>query len=216
MTENSHDYRAAPATEVGARGVVLIPEWWGLVDHIRQLADRFAEVGFHALAVDVFDGRTAADAEEGRALAQSIDRSAALDRVMSAVESLGESHGLDPTSIGVIGWCMGGSLAFNYASERRPAGAAVGFYGSPPPADELIGTSIPTLGIFGESDHVYPVDTIRAAAIDLRQSSSPHRFIIANSAGHGFFNDTRDSYDGDAAAWAWETVLLWFRNWLTP
>lgn len=204
-----HDYFAAPDAPNG-RGLILIPEYWGLVDHIRDVARRFATEGFEVLALDLFEGKTTDDPTEGRAFAASIDTERVLDRLQEAAVDMASRVG-GSERVGVVGWCMGGTLAFRAAAANLPVGAVVGFYGRSPGPEGILRARMPVLGIFGSDDHVYPVEDVRAQAAILRTGPGMHRFVVCHG-GHAFFNDTRDTYDEDAAGVAWELALAWLRH----
>jgi len=194
-------------------GLILIPEYWGLVDHIKDVTRRTAKAGFVSLGVDLFEGKTAETPDEGRRLAASLDHDHAVESIRAAVEHVRSQTTEGRGKVGVIGWCMGGTLAFRCGADEV-GDAAVGLYGRPPEIERIVASSVPILGVFGEADHVYPADDVRRWAATLREASTRSRFVLAKDAKHAFFNDTRDSYDADTAAWAWELTLLWFRYWL--
>jgi len=199
---------AREAAPTGA--VIVLSEYWGLVEHIRDVARRVAGFGFLAVAPDLFDGATTDDPLEGRRLAGSLDHDEVADRIAATADLLRTEHGV--SSVGVIGWCMGGGLAFKCARDGLDIQAAVGFYGRPGPVEGLAAATVPTLGIFAEEDHVVDTAEVRAAADVLRERSTPHRFVVAKAVRHGFYNDTRPEFDADSARLAEELLRMWLHE----
>ena len=117
--------------EIGGRfpGIVLIHEWWGLTAHVRTLVRRFAEVGFYVIAPDLYDGKAAATPEEAFALSQALGE-AGPARVNAAISAL-ETHNRFNGKMAVVGFQMGGELAYHAAMHRADLRAAVVFYGKP-------------------------------------------------------------------------------------
>lgn len=213
---NGHEtrgYLALPASGAGP-GVLVIQEWWGLVDHITNVADRFAAEGFVALAPDLYDGTTTRSPDDAAKLfmALNIDRAAA--DLRGAVAFL-QAHGaVRGTRIGAVGFCMGGQLAL-YAATVQPEriGAVVDFYGIHPnvPVDPAR-LRVPVLGHFGTRDASIPVESVRdlAAAV---QAAGGHFEACFYDADHAFFNDTRPTvYDQAAARIAWQRTLAFLRT----
>jgi len=206
-------YLALPPGGSG-RGVLVVQEWWGLVDHIKDVADRFAREGFVTLAPDFFHGESTMSPDEAAKLfmALNIDRAGAdLRGSASYVLSRPEVTG---TRVGVVGFCMGGQLAL-YAGMAYPdrIGAAVDFYGVHPAVTvDPARVKTPVLGHFGTRDSSVPVDRVEALAraVTAAGGSFQAHFYEAD---HAFFNDTRPQvYDPGASALAWERTLEFFRK----
>jgi carboxymethylenebutenolidase len=195
-------------------GLLVIQEWWGLVDHIKAVADRFAGAGFVALAPDFYNGATtkSPDAAAKLFMALNIDRAGAdlrgsADYLLSRPET-------SSSRVGAVGFCMGGQLAL-YAGATYPdrIGAVVDFYGIHPnvPIDPAR-LAVPVLGHFGETDGSVPVDVVERLATAVRESGG--RFDAHfYPAGHAFFNDTRpEAYHEPSARTAWERSVAFFRE----
>lgn len=195
--------------------LVAIQEWWGLVPHIRDVAERFARAGFTVLAPDLYHGETASEPDEARKLAMTLDRDRAVDEILAAVAYLESRATPGPPGVGVVGWCLGGGLALSAAAESDAIDAVVCFYGQPLAEEDTDRLKAPVLGLFGEDDHGIPAERVREFAGRLDQLEIPHNIKIYEGAGHAFFNDTRPStYDEEAASDAWERTLNWFRRYL--
>jgi carboxymethylenebutenolidase len=194
-------------------GVIVIQEWWGLVDHIRDVCDRFAAAGFVALAPDLYHGVTVAEPDEaGKAMmAMTMDRAA---RDMSgAVDEVVRRSGRD--RIGVIGFCMGGGLALVLATQRPDAVAAVvpcyGIIPWPDAQPDYTTLSAAVLGHYAGNDDFFTPEAAEALATQLRALGKEVEIIVYPDTDHAFFNDTRpEVYDDDAATALWDRSLEFF------
>jgi carboxymethylenebutenolidase len=210
-------YLAAPAGGRGP-GLLVIQEWWGLVDHVRDVADRFAAEGFVALAPDFYDGQTTRSPDDAAKLfmALNIDRAAA--DLRGAADHLLAHPAVASLKVGALGFCMGGQLAL-YAGVALPdrVGAVVDFYGIHPRVTiDPTRLRTPVLGHFGTRDASVPVDGVRelAAAVNGAGGRFEAHFYEAD---HAFFNDTRpEVYDPGAARLAWERSIAFLRRHLMP
>jgi carboxymethylenebutenolidase len=207
-------YLALPAGGSGP-GVVVIQEWWGLVDHIKDVCDRFATEGFVALAPDLYHGATTTEPDEaGKAMmAMQLDQ-AALD-MSGAVDEVARRGGGD--KVGVIGFCMGGGLALVLATKRPDKVAAVvPCYGIIPWAEAQPDYSAMTadvLGHYAEKDGFFTPEAAEALAVQLRELGKDVEIHIYPGADHAFFNDTRpEVYDATAATALWDRSVAFFRS----
>ena len=192
-------------------GILVIQEWWGLVGHIKEVADRFAEAGFTALAPDLFHGEqtTSPDAAGKLLMALAVDR--AERDLRGAADHLATVASGD--SVGVVGFCMGGQLALYAASKSPRIGACVDFYGVHPnvhPDYEAI--RCPVLGLFAEKDGFVNAEAVGKLAASLAGAGVAHEFHTYAGTDHAFFNDRRPAYDAEASADAWDRVIRLFRE----
>lgn len=210
--ETVKGYLAVPASGRG-RGVIVLQEWWGLVDHIRDVCDRFAREGFVALAPDLFRGESTADPDEAGRLMAELEIPRAARDLDGAVTALLSHDAVDGPKVGAIGFCMGGQLALYAATRNRRIGAVADFYGvHPKVALDLSGLEAPVLGVFAENDGFVTLEVVRKLEADLRGAGKRARFTIHPGVDHAFFNDSRpDVYDAQAAARAWADTLAFFR-----
>lgn len=210
-------YLAEPVNK-NAPGIVVIQEWWGLVDHIKDVCDRFAANGFYALAPDLYHGTVAREPDEAAKAMMSMELPKAAKDMSGAVDELikrtGTSH------VGVVGYCMGGALALVLAAERPDAVAAVApFYGvvswpSPGPAFERITASIQ--GHYAEHDDSASPEASRALESRLRELGKDVEFFIYPGTQHAFFNDTRpEVYDAQSAKQAWDRLIPFLKDHLS-
>ena len=209
-------YLAVPEGGSGP-GVVVIQEWWGLVDHITDVCDRFAGAGFVALAPDLYHGQKVAPGEPDEAgkamMAMKMDQAA---RDMSgAVDEVRRRGGRD--KVGVIGFCMGGGLALVLATQRPDAVAAVvpayGIIPWPDAQPDYGAMSAAVLGHYAEKDDYFTPDAAQALAEQLRGLGKSVEIHVYPDADHAFFNDTRpEVYDADAANLLWDRTVAFFRE----
>jgi carboxymethylenebutenolidase len=208
-------YLAQPEREGQYPGLIAIQEWWGLVPHIKDVAERFAKQGFIALAPDLYHGQSAAEPDEARKLAMELDRQRAVKEIVAAISYLQGLPQVSPKKIGVVGWCMGGSLTIATAAASPQVGAAVAFYGMPADLNIVADIRGPLLGLYGEHDHSIPPERVHQFQAALEKADVVHEVHIYPGAVHAFFNDTRPQiYNPDAAQDAWERTLDWLRRYL--
>ena len=203
-------YRADPAgAPKGA--IVVIQEIFGVNRHIRSICDRLAELGYVAVAPALFDrhqrdfesGYSPEEVQRARVFLGEVDWDAMLRDVEAAADSV-RSAG----PVGVVGFCMGGSLAFLAAARLDGIDAAVGYYGGKIAAfaDEV--PRCPTQLHFGAEDQGIPLSDVEVVKAK-RPDCEIH---VYEGAGHGFHCDERGSYHPEAAAKAWPRTMTWFER----
>jgi carboxymethylenebutenolidase len=206
-------YRADPATAPKA-ALVVIQEIFGVNHHIRNICDRFASAGYVAVAPAIFD-RIERDFQSGyspdevavaRKFVANPDWTAMLRDVQAAIDSV-KSVG----PVGIVGFCLGGSVAYAAATKLTGLSAAIGYYGGAIVRFADDNPGVPMMLHFGEKDAGIPlgdVETIRAKQPDLEVHVYP-------GAQHGFSCDERASYDKASADIAWQRTLAFFAKHLT-
>jgi carboxymethylenebutenolidase len=210
--ERVRGYLALPPRGSGP-GVLVLQEWWGLVDHIRDVCDRLARAGFVALAPDLYRGETATDPDTaGRLMMDLVLPRAARDLDGAVAALLGETATAGGT-VGVVGFCMGGQLALLAGTRNRRIGAVVDCYGIHPNVTlEWKDLAAPVLGIFAEQDSFVPPEAARKLEADLRAARKRCSLAIFPGVGHAFINDSRpDVYDAAAAERAWGMMVSFLR-----
>jgi len=195
--------------------VIAIQEWWGLVGHIKDVADRLAAEGFVVLAPDLYHGQSASEPNEAKKLAMALDRQRAITEITAAAGYLRGLDAVQPKKVGVLGWCMGGALALSAAANSDAFDAAVCFYGRPLEAGDAAKLHTPTLGIYGELDTGIPQSLVQAFDNELEKAGTPHHIHTYAGAEHAFFNNDRpEVYHPEAAEDAWRRTLEWLRQYL--
>jgi carboxymethylenebutenolidase len=198
---------ARPQTEANA-AVLLIHEWWGMNDHIRDLAGRYAKEGYVCVAPDLYRGRVATDTAEASALMQALAIDDGVETIRKALDAAAETY--EVKRFVITGYCMGGTFALRAACEMPELAAAAPFYGDIPEESVLAKLRVPTLFIAGKKDawiNEQKVNQLRAVAAKYNLPVE----VVSYDADHAFFNDTRPQvYDAAAAADAWRRVLELF------
>jgi carboxymethylenebutenolidase len=209
-------YLAVPEQGSGP-GVIVIQEWWGLVDHIKDLCDRFAAEGFVALAPDMYHGKSAKSPDEAGKLMMALRIDEAERDLSAAVDYLETQDSTTSNKVGVVGFCMGGALALYAASKNSKIGACVVFYGIHPKVKpDLPNLEAPVLGNYGEKDHSVPPAVVHDLEQQLKDLGKQVDMKIYKGADHAFFNDTRaEVYDAEASADAWQRTLAFLREHLS-
>lgn len=207
-------YLAAPVGDGSRVGVVVLQEWWGLNDNIRDTADRLARAGFYALAPDLYYGETATEPEHAQRLASALQYPDALEIVQSAIDYLLALDEIAPKRVGVIGFCMGGGLAWHGGARLKGIGALVPCYGGCPElaVEDVAKFEAPVLGIYGELDQGVTPAVAQRRAETMDAAGIRHQTIIYPDAQHAFMNDSRPNYQPEAAEDAFQRILDFFRE----
>jgi carboxymethylenebutenolidase len=205
-------YLSAPESGKGP-GVVVIQEYWGLVPHIKDVADRFAAEGFVALAPDLYHGDVAKSPDEAGKMMMALNIEQTEKDLRGAVQHLLNEEAVEGDSVGTVGFCMGGALSLYGASKNPQVGACVVFYGIHPKVEpDFDNLRAPVLGIFAEKDKSVTPDAVRALEETMRGHGKSIETHTYPGTDHAFFNDTRpEVYDADAAADAWRRTLAFLR-----
>jgi carboxymethylenebutenolidase len=213
---NTGGYLATPKQGSGP-GVIVIQEWWGLVDHIKDVCDRFADERFVALAPDVYHGKTTRSPDEAGKLMMALRVDEAERDLGAAVQYLLTLDSTTSKKIGVVGFCMGGALALYTATKNQNIGACVVFYGIHPKVKpDLPNLNAPVLGLFGETDRSVPPAVVHELERKVKDLGKQIDVKIYKGADHAFFNDTRpEVYDAEAAADAWQRTIALLRGHLS-
>ena len=195
---------AVPAGDEKVPAVVLIQEWWGLNDHIRDIAQRLAKEGFLTLAVDLYHGTTTKDPGEAAKLSTDLDRETALDEIEAAAMYLAD-HPRARGRIGVIGFCMGGSLTFRALERISDFSCGVPFYGVPPAEQYNVAkVRAPILGHFSRTDPWAKPSIAEQIQRNLTARGGTMTVHVYD-AEHAFMNDTRpEVYSPENAKVAWK------------
>jgi carboxymethylenebutenolidase len=201
-------YVASPDDSQPDAAVILIQEWWGINDHIRDIAGRYASEGYMCIAPDLYRGKIAKDPQEASRMMNELAIEDGMATIKQTVEDLRDQRGVE--KIGITGYCMGGIYALRAACEIPTLGAAAPFYGDIPEEEVLAKLTVPTLFIAGARDNWINAEKVEALKEAARQFDLPVEVVVYD-ADHAFFNDTRpEVYDAEAAADAWRRVLTLF------
>ena len=210
--ESGSGYLAVPPAGRGP-GLVVIQEWWGLVDHIKAVVERLAAAGFTALAPDFYDGRTTTSPDEAGKLMMALDIDSAERKLRGAVDYLLSRDEAQGDRVGTVGFCMGGQLSLYAACANARVGACVDFYGIHPNVNpDLAALQAPVLGFFAERDGFVPPAAARQLESDLQAAGKSVEITVFEGADHAFFNDTRAEVYHEAHASACWNRMIAFCN----
>jgi carboxymethylenebutenolidase len=189
--------------------IVVIHEWWGLADWVKEQASRLADQGYVTLAVDLYRGKVASSPDEAHELMRGMPHDRADRDLLAAAQYLRSLKAVDGKRVGSIGWCMGGGYSLDLALEDAQLAATVINYGHLATAeDSLKKVHAPTLGIFGGKDRGIPVADVRTFEQQMKQLGKQVEIVIFPDAGHGFENPgNKESYRADDAAQAWTKTV---------
>jgi carboxymethylenebutenolidase len=200
-------YRAEPQGKPKG-GIVVIQEIFGVNHHIRAVADRFAALGYVAVAPQVFDriqpnfesGYTPDEIAHARTFIPKIDWGKMLLDTQAAIDNVKPAG-----KVGIVGYCMGGSIAFLAGAKLSGLSAAVGYYGGTIAKNADEKPKVPTLLHFGDQDQSIPMSDV-----EIVKQKRPDCEIHIYNAGHGFSCDERGSYNEAAHKAAWDRTVPWF------
>jgi carboxymethylenebutenolidase len=226
--DEAYGYLALPASGTGP-GVIVIQEWWGLTTHIAHMADRLAGEGYVALAPDLYGGVTTHDEAEALQLLLDIPVDRAARDLRGAVDYLLSQDGVSSQTVGVVGFCMGGSFALQLAvQEGGRIAAAVAFYPTAYMPDDYAGLQAAVLVHIADADQINPptlaeelnekIESARSQGIERTHKISadaPRKpEIVHYPAGHAFLNDEENllgTFDAEQAKIAWDRTLAFLR-----
>ncbi len=203
-----HGYLALPVTSGPHPAVVLVHEWWGLDDYMRENARKFARLGYVALAVDLY-GESTTDPVVAQRLAAGVqaDVPGALDNLEQAVTYLKSRSDVDDERVASVGWDFGGGWAYQMAKNDLGVKATVMYYGQFGADDDLGQMKADILGHFGETDRTITVDDVHEFQATLQTHNGLHDVYIYPNAGSGFANPASAGYDKKTAKVAWERTV---------
>jgi carboxymethylenebutenolidase len=199
----------APAGKGPFPAVVVIHEWWGLNDWVKEQASKLADQGYVALAVDLYRGKVADTPDMAHELMRGLAEDRAGRDLRAAVAFLGAQSNVKKDRIGSIGWCMGGGYSLQTALLEPGLAATVINYGHLAEEPEnLKKINAPILGIFGGKDRGIPVDDVKKFEAALKQLGKKVEIVIYPDAGHAFENpNNKAGYRADDAADAWRRTI---------
>ncbi|MEV4118247.1 dienelactone hydrolase family protein [Micromonospora sp. NPDC049645] len=211
----SEGYLAIPASGTASPAVIVIQEWWGLVPHIRSVADRFAEAGFVALAPDFFHGETTSEPDEAQRMLLTMRMDEAAKEIAGAADHLAGRPEVTG-KVGAVGFCAGGSLALWSATISERIVATAGFYPvlpwepmRPEWADYAGKTAVIHCS---EEDGTSANAGVQTALRAIEEAGGDCHLYDYPGTSHAFFNDDRpEAFDQRAAASAWARTLELFR-----
>lgn len=192
------------------KAVIVIQEWWGLNDHIKDITNRWAGEGFIAIAPDLYRGKVATNTQDASQMMHDLKLEDGLDTIKNCVDAAARKYGL--THFGITGFCMGGTFALRAACELEGFSAAAPFYGDIPEETVLSKLKTPTIFISGTKDGWITPEKVAVLEKTTERYELPVQ-TVKYEADHAFFNNTRpEVYDETAARDAWARVVGFFND----
>ena len=188
--------------------LILVHEWWGVTQWMKDNADMFAKKGYVALCVDLYRGKVTNKPEEAMKLSQSLNQDQAIKDVISSFNYLKTLSQVDVKRIGCIGWCMGGGFSLQGAINIPELKATVVCYGRLLTDSTLVSKiQSPVLGIFGEDDKVIPPDAVKQFEHALKGQGKHIKVFEYPKSGHAFMNQTNQTgYNKATTKEAWKEI----------
>ena len=207
--ENVHALLYAPEGKGPFPGIIVIQEYWGLNDWIKEQASKLSDLGYVALAIDLYRGKVATTPDEAHELMRGLPEDRAKRDLHAAFEFLKSQPNVKKDRIGSIGWCMGGGYSLDVALQEPTLTADVINYGHLATDQEsLKKINAAILGIFGGQDRGIPVEDVRTFEQALKQLGKKVEIVIYPDAGHAFENpNNKTGYRPDDAADAWKRTI---------
>ena len=194
--------------------IVVIHEWWGLNDQVKEDAQKLAAQGYVALAVDLYRGKVATTPDVAHELMRGVPDDRGMRDIEAAFAYLAARPDVKPGKIGSVGWCMGGGWSIKLAmSEPKLAACAVNYGSLPTEAVSIAKIKAPVLGNFGADDRGITPDSVHAFDAAMKAAGKPVDVKIYDGAGHAFENpNNKDGYRPQAAADAWARMDAFFKK----
>lgn len=218
-------YRAMPASGSNFPVIIVVPEIFGLHEHIRDVVRRFAKLGYYAITVDQFwrlgDASKMTDVQTilRDLVAKTPDVQVMGD--FDAAAAFAKSEGADSAKLAITGFCMGGRYVWLYAAHSPNLKAAVAWYGPlkgqtsetrPKTALDVAGSiKAPVLGLYAGKDGGIPAEQVEELRKAVAASGKKSEIVVYPEAQHAFFADYRPSYNKEAAEDGWKRALAWFK-----
>jgi carboxymethylenebutenolidase len=198
-----------PAGKGPFPGLIVIHEWWGLNDWVKEQASKLADQGYVALAVDLYRGKVATTPDEAHQIMRGVPEDRAKRDLHAAFEFLASQSNVKKDRIGAIGWCMGGGYSLDVALQEPTLAADVINYGHlATDPDALKKINAPILGLFGAQDKGIPPEDVRKFGEALDHMGKKIEIKIYDDAGHAFENpNNKDGYRPADAADAWQRTV---------
>jgi carboxymethylenebutenolidase len=209
--EGAYAYVAQPDDDAQHPGVVVIQEWWGIESHIVELAQKLAAEGFVVAVPDLYHGKVSTEPDEAQkammALTSNVQQ--AMGEIVATLDAVKAMPNVQPKKLGLMGFCMGGFIAYKVAENYADLGAVTPFYGGgydPTPAD-VAKINVPIKAFYGKTDGWIPLEQIEKLKGVFAEAGKPFEAHVYENAGHAFLNPDHGAYVEDAAKDAWPRAI---------
>ena len=200
--------------------VVMIHEWWGLNENIKNMAETLAKEGYVVLAVDLYNGQVANTTESAQNLVSKVreNPSESINNLQHAVRYLASLENVNSSKIASLGWCFGGGQSLQLALNTEPEyplAATIIYYGNLVSDQESISKiKWPVLGIFGDQDKSISVESVKQFEEALNKNGITNEIYIYKGVGHAFANPSGDNYAPQETQDAWEKTVSFLKKYL--
>jgi carboxymethylenebutenolidase len=201
-------------------GIVMIHEWWGLNENIKNMAETLAKEGYVVLAVDLYDGKVANTTDAAQNLVSKVrdNPSESINNLQHAVRYLASLENVNSSQISSLGWCFGGGQSLQLALNTEPEyplAATIIYYGNLVSDQESISKiKWPVLGIFGDQDKSISVESVKQFEEALNANGITNEIYIYEGVGHAFANPSGDNYAPQETQDAWEKTVSFLKKYL--
>jgi carboxymethylenebutenolidase len=213
--DNAYAFVAQPDDNAKHPGVVLIQEWWGIEPHIRDLAQKLAADGFVVAVPDLYHSKIATEPDEAMKMVMMIQGNVdkAAKEIIGALNTVKAMPNVEPKKPGLMGFCVGGFMAFTVAERYPDLGAVVAFYGAGynPTPESVAHVNAPVLAFYGSQDHSVPPEQ-RQHIEQLYKQAGKDITVKVYDAGHAFINPSHGSGNEKAAAEAWPLAVNFLKQ----
>jgi carboxymethylenebutenolidase len=213
--DNAYAFVAEPDDNARHPGVVMIQEWWGIEPHIRQLAQKLATEGFVVAVPDLFHGKIATEPDDAQKMVMMIRGNVekAAREIIGALDTVKAMPNVEPKKLGLMGFCVGGFLAYYVASRYPDLGAVVPFYGAgyDPTPEEVAKVNAPVLAFYGSRDQSNPMEQVRKIERMYKEAGKDITVKVYD-AGHAFLNPDHGMGNEKAAAEAWPLAVNFLKQ----
>jgi len=213
--DNAYAFVAEPDDNARHPGVVLIQEWWGIEPHIRQLAQKLAAAGFVVAVPDLYHGKIATEPGEAQKMVMMVRGNVekAAREIIGALDTVKAMPNVEPKKLGLMGFCVGGFLAYYVASRYPDLGAVVPFYGAgyDPTPEEVAKVNAPVLAFYGSKDQSNPMEQVRKIERMYKEAGKDITVKVYD-AGHAFLNPDHGMGNEKAAAEAWPLAVNFLKQ----
>lgn len=212
---DAYAFIAEPDDDAQHPGMVLIQEWWGIEPQILRLAQKLAVEGFVVAVPDLYHGKIATEPDEamkmGMMIRGNVDKAA--KEIIGALETVKAKPNVTPKKLGLMGFCVGGFMAYIVASRYPDLGAVVPFYGAryDPTAEEVAKVNAPVLAFYGSRDHSVPQEQIEKIE-QMYKAAGKDITVKVYDAGHAFMNLDHGQGNETAAAEAWPLAVNFLKE----
>jgi carboxymethylenebutenolidase len=212
LPKDASGYLALPSGPGKHPAIIVIHEWWGMTDWVRDDTDRFAKNGYVALAVDLYRGHNTSSPDEAHELMRGLPEDRAIGDMETAFQWLAARPDVDPAHIGVVGWCMGGGYALALAVvEPKVRAVAVNYGKLVTDPGKVAQVKAAFLGNFAGQDRGIPPADVRAFEAVLKKTDTDVDIKIYDPVGHAFMNPANTKgYDEASAKDAWSRIDAFF------